>query len=150
MCYGRAYFHKWDEEQQLRELERLYCVRTYGAACVLKVWRTRLAVTFALDIIVFCWLRYYADLLLDIQAMTIFWKHGDYKFFWCNLSGVFLGLAWTALEMFRVLKSTPNSVLPREQVLLVGLILPLGGMHVTYLSVLSLWLGYTHPFLLIS
>ncbi|CAK9118339.1 unnamed protein product, partial [Durusdinium trenchii] len=61
-----------------------------------------------------------------------------------------LGLLWTAVEFYKILRDEPKDALPGWQVLVVGLLIPLAGLHVTYLSVLSLMMGCKHRFLFIS
>eukprot|EP00929_Paragymnodinium_shiwhaense_P046105 TRINITY_DN2348_c0_g2_i1.p1 TRINITY_DN2348_c0_g2~~TRINITY_DN2348_c0_g2_i1.p1 ORF type:complete len:2067 (+),score=612.43 TRINITY_DN2348_c0_g2_i1:145-6345(+) len=151
ICFGQAYFKQWQDRQALSELEHLYSVRSSGSYAVLRSWRLREWLEFIADIVFAYMIRYYADLWLDVQAMWIFLKHNDVHFFYCNLLGICLALGWTALEMFKTLgKEESVSLLPREQILLVGLTLPLAGSHVLYLSILSLSLGYKHPFLFVS
>lgn len=106
---------------------------------------------FCLEIIMIFWFRYMVDLYMDVIAMKIFLESGDYLFFCANLSGVALGLLWTITEIHKAAKDKDEKkVTTRAQVFLVGITLPLMGMHVTYLSVVSLLNGVRHPFLFIS
>jgi len=148
--FGASYFSSWSEEEELMELERLYRERGRGESFVLSSWRWCRWAYFVFDIIVAMWLRYYLDLYLDIQAMKIFWEHGDIWFFVSNFGGIVLGLLWTAVEFYKILRDEPKDALPGWQVLVVGLLIPLAGLHVTYLSLLSLMMGSKHRFLYIS
>eukprot|EP00931_Biecheleriopsis_adriatica_P083312 TRINITY_DN5689_c0_g1_i1.p1 TRINITY_DN5689_c0_g1~~TRINITY_DN5689_c0_g1_i1.p1 ORF type:complete len:1859 (+),score=473.63 TRINITY_DN5689_c0_g1_i1:70-5577(+) len=154
LTFGASYFAYWTEEEELRELERLYRERGRGESLVLSSWRIRRVAFFVFDILVAMWLRYYLDLYLDVQAMKIFWLHGDKWFFLSNFSGIVLGLLWTAVEFYKILrddgKDAADNGLPGWQVLVVGLLIPLAGLHVTYLSILSLIMGVKHRFLFIS
>jgi len=154
LTFGRVYFTSWTEAEELDELLHLYRERSVGARLVLRSWRWRTVSAFIFDIVVWMWLRYYLDLYLDVQAMKIFWENGDPWFFFCNLLGIVLGLFWTAVEFHKMLREEVDTKveapLPGAQVLVVGLLLPLAGAHMTYLTVLSLATGVKHRFLYIS
>eukprot|EP00930_Biecheleria_cincta_P102285 TRINITY_DN9397_c0_g2_i1.p1 TRINITY_DN9397_c0_g2~~TRINITY_DN9397_c0_g2_i1.p1 ORF type:complete len:1849 (+),score=364.06 TRINITY_DN9397_c0_g2_i1:468-5549(+) len=151
MTFGASYFASWTEEEELHELERLYRERGRGESLVLSTWRVRRIVFFLFDVVVAMWLRYYLDLYLDVQAMKIFWQHNDLWFLLSNFMGIVLGLLWTAVEFYKILREGDgDSELPGSQVLVVGLLIPLAGLHVTYLSVFSLMVGTKHRFLFIS
>ncbi|CAK9052491.1 Uncharacterized protein SCF082_LOCUS28705 [Durusdinium trenchii] len=60
------------------------------------------------------------------------------------------GLVADDVEFYKILRDEPKDALPGWQVLVVGLLIPLAGLHVTYLSVLSLMMGCKHRFLFIS
>jgi hypothetical protein len=153
LMFGRSYFTSWSEIEELQELKRLYCERSRGTFLVLYSWRARMVIIFIFDIVIWMWFRYYLDLYLDVQAMEIFVRNGQWQFFSCNLLGIVLGLFWTAVEFYKALRESnaPGwSSLPGEQVLLVGLCLPLAGLHMTYLAIVSLMMGCKHRFLYIS
>ena len=95
------------------------------------------------------WFRYTVDLWFDIQAMRIFLQEHQVWFFTLNLSGVFLGLLWTAYEFYNVI-TTPGAKITNTEIFFAGLTLPLLGQHVTYLAILSLFRGSLHPFLFVS
>lgn len=148
--FGASYFASLTEEEELMELERLYRERGRGESFVLSSWRWCKWAYFVFDILVAMWLRYYLDLYLDVQAMKIFWDHGDTWFFVSNFGGIVLGLLWTAVEFYKILRDEPKDALPGWQVLVVGLLIPAAGLHVTYLALLSLMMGVKHRFLYIS
>ncbi|CAE8713482.1 unnamed protein product [Polarella glacialis] len=151
LTFGTHYFASWTEEDEQQELGRLYRERGWGESFVLSGWRMRRVALFVFDIVVWMWLRYYLDFYLDVQAMYIFWQHSNFWFLLGNFGGIVLGLLWTAVEFYKILRDGEREdYLPGGQVLIVGLLIPMAGMHVTYLSVLSLFTGDKHRFLFIS
>ncbi|CAE8709436.1 unnamed protein product, partial [Polarella glacialis] len=142
LTFGTHYFASWTEEDEQQELGRLYRERGWGESFVLSGWRMRRVALFVFDIVVWMWLRYYLDFYLDVQAMYIFWQHSNFWFLLGNFGGIVLGLLWTAVEFYKILRDGEREdYLPGGQVLIVGLLIPMAGMHVTYLSVLSLFTG---------
>merc|ERR550534_906728 len=55
LSHGRAYFARWNEDESLAELQRLYCSRSYGGALVLRSWRTWRLAVFSFHILVVMW-----------------------------------------------------------------------------------------------
>ncbi|CAE7421508.1 unnamed protein product [Symbiodinium natans] len=153
LAYGQAYFKDWTDEESMSELKKLYSQRSAGGLFVLRCWRVRVAALFCFQVVVMMWLRYTVDLLMDVQAMTIFLQHAEHAFFLLNLAGVFLGLIWTAYEFYMVIaggSTVGGSKIPRSEIFFAGLTLPVLGQHVTYLAMLSLFRGEVHPFLFVS
>eukprot|EP00929_Paragymnodinium_shiwhaense_P046099 TRINITY_DN2348_c0_g1_i1.p1 TRINITY_DN2348_c0_g1~~TRINITY_DN2348_c0_g1_i1.p1 ORF type:complete len:1966 (+),score=441.04 TRINITY_DN2348_c0_g1_i1:63-5900(+) len=158
LFFGEAYFATWSERQEFSELEYLFTVRNSGSYTVLRSWRIRKKLGFIAYIVCAYILKYYLDLALDVQAMWIFLKRGDVGFFYCNLLGVALALGWTGYEMYKMMRKEADAVeaeegtwqFPVQEVLIIGLTLPVAGFHVLYLAILSIAYGKKHPFLFVS